>query len=194
MLNRFEDQDKRALVELARETLDHLYDSDPSAVLKQFSVRTELLSERLLENLPCFVTLTTDRGRLRGCVGGLYTHQSLYKNVFQYTRTAALEDPRFDAVQSEEIARLKIHLSVLGPLTPLADIENLKLGRQGLYVSHEGRRGVLLADVATEHGWTGEEFLKQTCAKAGLPETGVSTYELCYFDQISFGESQASPK
>jgi AmmeMemoRadiSam system protein A len=188
MLRPLESRDKKSLIQLARQTLERLYDEDPTLVLKQFANQTKLLSETLLENLPCFVTLMTEKGRLRGCVGGLYTHQSLYKNVYQFTRTAALEDPRFDAVQPEEVKHLVIHLSVLGPITPLPSIASLKLGQQGLYVAHGGRRGVLLADVAIEHEWTREEFLKQTCVKAGLPEDNTDDYEISYFDQIAFGE------
>jgi AMMECR1 domain-containing protein len=37
------------------------------------------------------------------------------------------------------------------------------VAEQGLH------RGLLLPQVATEWGWDGEQFLRQTCIKAGLP-------------------------
>jgi hypothetical protein len=40
----------------------------------------------------------------------------------------------------------------------------------GLVAEHEGRRGLLLPQVAIEWGWTPEQFLRQTCVKAGLAD------------------------
>ena len=43
------------------------------------------------------------------------------------------------------------------------------IGVHGLVVEQGVRRGLLLPQVATEWGWTAEQFLRQTCVKAGLP-------------------------
>jgi uncharacterized protein (TIGR00296 family) len=43
------------------------------------------------------------------------------------------------------------------------------VGRHGLLIAVGNRRGVLLPQVAYERGWTREDFLAQTCRKAGLP-------------------------
>jgi AmmeMemoRadiSam system protein A len=83
---------------------------------------------------------------------------------------AASRDPRFDPVATEELPNLEIEVSVLGPLeaidphTPGAVV----VGRHGLVVEQGPRRGLLLPQVATEWGWTTEQFLRQTCVKAGL--------------------------
>ena len=42
-------------------------------------------------------------------------------------------------------------------------------GRHGLLLRLGGRSGVLLPQVAVEHGWDREEFLAKTARKAGLP-------------------------
>jgi uncharacterized protein (TIGR00296 family) len=60
-----------------------------------------------------------------------------------------------------EISLLTVPIVITGP----AEIE---IGRHGLMVAAEGRRGLLLPQVATEYGWTALEFLAQTCAKANL--------------------------
>jgi len=42
------------------------------------------------------------------------------------------------------------------------------IGRHGVIVSHGGRKGLLLPQVATEQGWGAEDFLTAACRKAGL--------------------------
>jgi uncharacterized protein (TIGR00296 family) len=63
------------------------------------------------------------------------------------------------------------------------------VGRDGLVVEQGHRRGLLLPQVATERGWTPEQFLRQTCVKAGLPpdawRRGASVYR---FEADVFGE------
>ena len=180
------EEEKRRLLLLSRETLENLYAPNYERIVKEFADPTPTL----LESLPCFVTLNEIKGHLRGCIGSMTTFNSLYKNVFYFTRQAALSDPRFDPVQESEVDNLIIHISVLGPMQPLKSIEDLKLGHQGLFVSHGERRGVLLATVATDNGWTAREFLGHTCLKAGLEPEHVNEYEVSYFNQIEFGEKR----
>ena len=182
------EKEKQLLLQLSRHTLENLYSDHYEKVVKDFASEPGHLTPTLLENLPCFVTLNEDDGRLRGCIGTLTTYNSLYKNVFYFTRQAALSDPRFDPVIEPEVPNLKIHISVLGPLHPLTSLKHLKLGTQGLVVSQGHRRGVLLATVATDQGWDAQEFLDQTCHKAGLDPVQVAKYDVEYFDQIEFGE------
>ena len=85
--------------------------------------------------------------------------------------SAALDDPRFPPLQPADLDRLDVEVSVLGPLEPIdpGDPSALTIGRHGLVVEHDHRRGLLLPQVATEWGWDREQFLAQTCVKAGLP-------------------------
>ena len=80
---------------------------------------------------------------------------------------------------------------MLGPLEavdPTAD-DSVVIGRHGLVVEHGPRRGLLLPQVATEWGWTKEQFLQQTSRKAGLPadawRTGARVFR---FEADVFGE------
>ena len=109
------------------------------------------------------------RGDLRGCIGQPEPPGSLGEVIVRCARAAALEDPRFTPVQPDELPALDVEVSVLTPPVPVADPSTIVVGRHGLIVSRDGRRGLLLPQVAVEWGWTREEFLAQTCRKAGLP-------------------------
>jgi hypothetical protein len=45
----------------------------------------------------------------------------------------------------------------------------VEIGNHGLLVERGPRRGLLLPQVAVEHRLNREQFLAETCAKAGLP-------------------------
>jgi uncharacterized protein (TIGR00296 family) len=51
----------------------------------------------------------------------------------------------------------------------IADTNEIEIGKHGLYMIRGGNTGLLLPQVATQHQWKREEFLSQTCVKAGLP-------------------------
>jgi AmmeMemoRadiSam system protein A len=134
-----------------------------------------------------FVTLTS-AGDLRGCIGQVEP-QRLGDVVVHCAGAAALEDPRFPPVTEEELPRLQIELSVLGPLTLLLDPARLELGRHGLVAVSGGQRGLLLPQVAPEWGWTADEFLRQTCRKAGLPaDAWRQGAQIFTFEAEIFGE------
>ena len=119
-----------------------------------------------------FVTLRT-HGRLRGCIGQFIAEKPLYQIVHEMALASATEDPRFFAMRLRpaELDGLDIEISVLSPLRrvkdPMAEVE---LGTHGIYIRQGYRSGCFLPQVATETGWSKEEFLCQCCAgKAGLP-------------------------
>ena len=120
-----------------------------------------------LELRGAFTTLYL-HGKLRGCVGYPGAILPLFRTVIETAQAAAFDDPRFAPVSIEEAEALKISLSVLSPLR-LIRADDVEIGRHGLVISHAGRRGLLLPQVATEHGWDRITFLEQTCRKAGLP-------------------------
>jgi AmmeMemoRadiSam system protein A len=107
-------------------------------------------------------------GHLRGCVGYVSAVAPLYLAVAETARAAAFEDTRFPAVTREEARGLQVSLSVLSPAREM-DPAQVEIGRHGLLISLHGRRGLLLPQVATEHGWDRVTFLQETCYKAGLP-------------------------
>ena len=50
------------------------------------------------------------------------------------------------------------------------DFSTIRIGRDGLMIKLDFHSGLLLPQVATEHGWDVTEFPEQTCLKAGLPK------------------------
>jgi uncharacterized protein len=116
-----------------------------------------------------FVTIKRG-GELRGCLGTLQCQRGLAGEVARCAADAATEDPRFPPVSIDELPDLAVEVSVLGPLEPIdpRDPDAIVIGRHGLVAERGFRRGLLLPQVATEWGWTVEQFLRQTCLKAGL--------------------------
>jgi AmmeMemoRadiSam system protein A len=114
-----------------------------------------------------FVTLHV-RGELRGCIGTTESDEPLGEATVRCAASAALNDPRFPPMSSEELGALSIEISVLSPLMPIRP-EEIEIGRHGLVVSDENHRGLLLPQVAPEHGLNREQFLAETCRKARLP-------------------------
>jgi AmmeMemoRadiSam system protein A len=108
------------------------------------------------------------RGELRGCVGYVLPAYTVYRAVAETARAAAFDDDRFAPVTKEEASDLEIQLSILSPPRPIEPAE-IEIGRHGLLVSWQGRRGLLLPQVPSEQGWDRITFLEQTCRKAGLP-------------------------
>lgn len=119
----------------------------------------------------CFVTLK-NHGRLRGCIGHFTSDIPLIELVVHLAKASATEDMRFfsDPVTADELSRLDVEISVLSPLKLTDDPLSLRLGIDGIYIKKGFASGCFLPQVATEAGWSKEEFLSYCCAhKAGLP-------------------------
>ncbi len=123
----------------------------------------------LLKPLGCFVTLKRN-GNLRGCIGSIVSEEPLYLNIIRNAINAGLRDPRFPPVTLEEFDTLEWELSVMGPLAPCTDLDDIEIGLHGLFIELENHRGLLLPQVAVEWGWDRKTFLEHLCLKAGLPK------------------------
>ncbi len=154
-------KEKTFLLQLARNTIIHFLEEDDYPTTKP-------VSQKLKEDFGVFVTLHK-KGQLRGCIGYVEGVKPLYQAVMDMARSAAFNDPRFPAVTLDEVKDLEIEISVLSPLKRIKNIEEIVVGRHGLIIRRGLMRGLLLPQVATEWGWDRQEFLKQTCFKAGLP-------------------------
>jgi AmmeMemoRadiSam system protein A len=119
----------------------------------------------------CFVTLK-NQGRLRGCIGQFTSDSPLIELIVDMARASATGDPRFfaDRITADELEALDIEISVLSPLKRTDDPLSLQLGVDGIYIKRGCTSGCFLPQVATETGWSKEDFLSYCCAhKAGLP-------------------------
>ncbi len=135
-----------------------------------------------------FVTLH-HRGELRGCIGHIDADRPLARVIRDCAVSACSRDPRFPPVNASELADLAIELSLLGPLERITGTDEVNVGRHGLVVAREGRRGLLLPQVAVEWGWDAATFVAQTCRKAGLAhDAWRHGAALWRFDAEVFGE------
>jgi AmmeMemoRadiSam system protein A len=150
---------KVLLLRIARETIYHF-------ISRSKAPESPDDDPRLLADQGVFVSLHID-GRLRGCMGTLAGDGSLLKTVVNMALCAATEDPRFAPLRMDELPATDIELSVLGPLSP-TNVSEIEVGVHGLFVTKGRVRGTLLPQVATQYNWNSEEFIGQTCVKAGL--------------------------
>ena len=58
-----------------------------------------------------------------------------------------------------ELGQIDVEISVLSPLAKTDDPLSLELGKHGIYIKQGFRSGCFLPQVATETGWSKEEFL-----------------------------------
>jgi AmmeMemoRadiSam system protein A len=156
-------ESQKRLIEIARHTLEAVISGCPCQNLAS--------NDPYLENAGygAFVTLF-NRDELRGCIGTCIPSRSLRDTVTDMTRAAATRDRRMTPVRADELAEIRIDISVLSPLMRAIDPLVLKIGKHGLHVAAERKRGVLLPQVAVEYGWDIRTFLEQTCMKANLPK------------------------
>jgi len=169
------DTQKQTLLKVARDTVE--------AVIKAEPTETPQSDDPEL-NAPCgcFVTLK-NQGRLRGCIGRFISDSPLIELIAEMAKASATSDPRFfaDPITAGELDQLDVEISVLSPLKRTDEPLSLRLGIDGIYIKRGHMSGCFLPQVATETGWSKEEFLSYCCAhKAGLapdawrePETEV---------------------
>ena len=175
----FSPEERRILLRLAHDSI--------AAALDDRRIDVTPPTEHLAEQRGAFTTLHL-QGKLRGCIGYVFPTQALYRTIAETSRAAAFDDPRFGPVTSDEAPELKIEISILSPLQPIAP-EDVVIGKHGLVVKQGSRRGLLLPQVPVEWDWDRETFLSQTCLKAGLsPDAWLHGAELQAFTAEIFGE------
>lgn len=142
-----------------------------------------------------FTTLTK-HGELRGCIGFPYPVKRLDEAIIESAIAAATEDPRFPPVRLDEMDEIIVEVTVLTPpeklnVKPIELPKHIEIGRHGLMIKRGFYSGLLLPQVAVEFGFDAEEFLSQTCMKAGLPpdcwlmeETEVYRFEGQIFKEV----------
>jgi len=154
------------LVRLARQTIE-------TYLLSGKKLPVPKASAKLCERRGVFVTLMK-HGELRGCIGYSLPTLPLVEAVVDAAVSSAVSDPRFTPMTLDEFSDTQIEVSVLTPpeLIEVKDPrdypKHIEIGRHGLIVEYAGHAGLLLPQVPIEWGWDTEEFLSQTCMKAGL--------------------------
>jgi AmmeMemoRadiSam system protein A len=137
-----------------------------------------------------FVTILCD-GELRGCLGRISTELPLPGLIEHLAQEVADSDPRFDPVRPEELLSIRMEISVLTEEREVGHVGEIEVGRHGLIAEQGSRRGLLLPQVATDHGWDLEAFVTHTCLKAGLAADAWRRGARLYvFEAQVFGEGE----
>ena len=151
-------------VKLARSAVDKY-------VREGETLSPEKLPKKFDEKRGVFVTLK--KNGLRGCIGHPYPTVPLGEAIINSAISSAVKDPRFAPLGLEELDKITIEVTVLTPPRPIRAKpamlpKKIEIGKHGLIVTKGGNQGLLLPQVAVEHQFDEEEFLSQTCMKAGL--------------------------
>jgi uncharacterized protein (TIGR00296 family) len=187
----FSDEDGKLAVKIARAVVESHVKKEK---LPEFDV-TKIFKQKS----GVFVTLTTHpEDELRGCIGYPEPIMPLIDAIKDSAISASSRDPRFPAVRPNELKRIKVEVSLLTPPVeicvekPRKFVECVKVGEDGLIVQRSWARGLLLPQVPIEWGWDAEEFLCQTCIKAGLtPDSWLQEgTKLFKFQAEVFSESK----
>lgn len=178
----YSDAEGELAVRMAREAIESCTRGRP---LAPFSVPKSFEREGGV-----FVTINTHPGEeLRGCIGYPQPFFQLAKAIVKAAE-GATEDPRFPKLAEDELARVVVEVSILTP-PELLEVKKpkelpgrVRVGTDGLIVAQGRERGLLLPQIAIAYGWAADEFLSQTCMKAGLlpdawlePDTRVYKFQ-----------------
>lgn len=173
-------KEKATLLEIVKKTVSSKVNNKN---IPKFTIESETLKEKR----GAFVTIKK-HDHLRGCIGYIKAVKPLWETVQEMAIAAAFHDPRFPALKADELADLSYEVSVLSPLKRIKDINEIEVGKHGLYIIRGYNSGLLLPQVAVEHNMDRESFLRETCYKAGLPpqawqekETEIYIFSADYF-------------
>lgn len=135
-----------------------------------------------------FVTLRRG-GTLHGCIGTIEPRRSLVEDVRSNAVSAALFDPRATRLERDDVDKLTVEVSVLGPLerVPCRSEEEAVAAIRpgdGIVIRGAGRRATFLPQV-WENLRDPREFLTSLQGKAGMrgwsPDVEVYRYGVTKF-------------
>ncbi|MGC8802511.1 MAG: AmmeMemoRadiSam system protein B [Bacteroidales bacterium] len=174
-----EPNDKQNLLTIAQNTLEQYVKEHT-----KYQIPHSLITPNLQQKAGAFVTLRKD-SKLRGCIGTFQPRYSLYLTIRNLTISSAAYDHRFDPVEENELPLIDIEISVLTPLKKIHNIDEIEIGKDGIFLKKGIFSGTFLPQVATQMHWTKEEFLGH-CArdKAGIGWNGWKDAEIFTFRTI----------
>jgi MEMO1 family protein len=181
----FTDEEKKQLFKIAKNSiLSRLNDN------KKYIIDESSVSSNLKKPMGAFVTLKIG-GSLRGCIGRFFSSDPLFNVVEESAISSAFEDPRFPPLTKEEFKNTDIEITVIGPLKKINNINEIVLGKHGIYIKKGINAGTMLPQVATENGWTVEQFLGYTSRdKAGIGWDGWKNAEISIYEGVVLEEKK----
>jgi uncharacterized protein len=158
----------KKLVKVARKSIEY-------ALENHKTLEEKAPGKEFLQKQGVFVTLNHWPSReLRGCIGFPEPILPLWEATINAAASAAFQDLRFPPVSQKELSEIVIEVTVLSVpeeikfSSPKELLEKIKIGMHGLIIKKGFASGLLLPQVATEWGFSKEQFLDALCEKAGL--------------------------
>ncbi len=164
------EKQKKTLKEIAKKSV---YQFVKNKTVPEFKIKDPLLNK----NVGAFVTLKK-QGQLRGCIGRFSpTKKPLFQVVQDMAIAASSYDKRFQPVSASELSQLSYEISVLSPMQEVDSLNEIILGKHGVFIKKDNKSGVFLPQVAVDNNWGINKFMSQLCLqKAGLSKD-------CYKDK-----------
>lgn len=169
-------KDKEYLLQLARRSIQKYLQNQ-----KMLKIEEDKLPQTLKEKRGIFVSLWKNQ-ELRGCIGNLEGDKPIYQSIIDNSLASAFLDPRFAALQENELNDIKIEISVLSELKKLPDfaspehfLDYLNKHRPGLFILRQKpEKKATFQATFLPQVWedlkTAETFISRLCKKAGLDE------------------------
>lgn len=180
-------KDKKELLKIARNTLVQYICNK-----KIPEINASGFSATLKTPCGAFVTLNKN-SVLRGCVGCFNAEEPLYKVIQQMAIASSTQDNRFPPVDPTEVSGISIEISVLSPMKKISSIDEIVLGKHGIYIKKGSHSGTFLPQVATGTGWSKEDFLGHCSRdKAGLGWNGWKDAEIYIYEAAVFSEKDGN--
>jgi len=172
--------EKNEILEKARQSIKTFLETGEKGKLIK-PVSTGILDEIT----GAFVSIYID-GELRGCIGGFAQEKTLNEMV-QNMAVSAARDMRFKNVKLNELDKMELEISVLSPLKKIESVDEIKLGKHGIFIQQEFNSGTFLPQVIEKTNWNVEQFLGH-CArdKAGIGWDGWKTADLFTYEAVVF--------
>lgn len=125
-------------------------------------------------------------GKLRGCIGGFAQEKTLNELV-QKLAVSATHDMRFESVKLNELDTMELEISVLSPLKKIESIDEIILGKHGIFIQQDFNSGTFLPQVIKKTKWNVNQFLGY-CArdKAGIGWDGWKTADIYIYEAVVF--------
>ncbi|MBN2637224.1 MAG: AmmeMemoRadiSam system protein B [Prolixibacteraceae bacterium] len=174
------DEEKKEILEKARTSIETFVRTG-----KRGDLIPPIFNGILYKKMGAFVSIYIN-GKLRGCIGGFAQEKTL-NELIQKTAVSASCDKRFKPIGEDELENMQLEISVLSPLKKVKSVNEIELGKHGIYIRNEESSGTFLPQVATKTGWNIEEFLGHCSRdKAGLGWNGWKTADLFTYEAIIF--------
>jgi hypothetical protein len=177
--------EKKELLGIARQTIQSYLEKNK---MPEFKVESLALKEKR----GAFVTLKKN-GELRGCIGRIVADIPLYMVISNVSIDSAVNDPRFEPLNYNELNDVEIEISVLTPFEKIKNLDEIDIGKHGLLIKQGFYSGIFLPQVPVEQGWDKKTYLEQLCYKASLPKDAYKDKDtvIYKFGAIVFNEAGA---